>query len=65
MYLITVECTAGTFFIGSVNKFDGKCEQCAVGRFQNLTGMTSCRKCPEDHTTAGPGAKELGDCFGL
>ncbi|GFR99359.1 Pol polyprotein [Elysia marginata] len=51
-------CSAGSFRNGL-----NQCEQCALGSYQPQKWQTSCLNCPEDTTTALPGATSIDQCF--
>lgn len=38
------------------------CKRCTVGSYQNVTGQSLCKTCPEKRTTVGLGAESLAEC---
>ncbi|XP_071136605.1 sushi, von Willebrand factor type A, EGF and pentraxin domain-containing protein 1-like [Mytilus edulis] len=53
-----IECPTGTFY----NK-QSKCEPCHLGMYQDLTGQTVCKPCPDGYTTNIIGAQQDDLCI--
>lgn len=53
-----MKCSVGHF------EYNGECNPCPRGSYQDLPGETSCEKCPEQLTTAGLASVSIDDCSG-
>ncbi len=57
-------CPPGTYLVQGNTNFENQCIQCPVGQYQNETGQTSCRNCPNDTSTRRTGSQGEDQCFG-
>lgn len=58
-------CAAGSFSNNGLDMTSdggGACRPCEGARYQELTGMTSCERCPGGKNTLEPGAASLAQC---
>lgn len=51
-----VECTYGRYFK------DNECLKCDFGTYQDETGQSSCKECPEGTTTPGRESRSVKEC---
>ncbi len=56
---VLAKCAAGSFLVTSAKQ----CQQCPRGTYQDESLQTSCKPCPADHTTPGPGAVKPSQCY--
>ncbi|KAK6170352.1 hypothetical protein SNE40_018764 [Patella caerulea] len=54
-----VNCPAGYYLEGN------ECVQCDIGQYNDLEKQTSCKSCPDGHTTSALGSTNISDCFSL
>ena len=57
---ITVECPTGTF-----HSSKEQCEPCNYGTYQDVSGQTSCKPCPDSFSTAIVGSQSISLCTGM
>lgn len=54
--IFCVECTPGRYFK------DGECIKCDFGTYQDETGQSKCKECPEGTTTPGRDSRSVNEC---
>ena len=56
-FVFPVKCNAGYYL------YDGECEPCEVGFYQDQGGALTCVPCDPGQTTRGEGSASEQDCF--
>ena len=59
LYILTVNCPVGTYF------FNNTCTPCPLGWYNPKEAQSQCISCPMERTTAGEGAINSSDCYGI
>ena len=58
--MFSENCTLGEYIDN-----DGKCQPCAIGRYQDMKWQNACKECvPAESSTADTGSTSLANCSG-